>query len=63
MKTKEELTAPEAEAETLTRKPTELTDDELADVTGGVARVIDPTSAAPSGRRPSLDSASSTVQL
>lgn len=36
MKTKEELTALKAEVETMSRKLRDLTEDELAQVTGGV---------------------------
>ncbi len=40
MKTKEELTALKEEVETLNRKLRELTDEELAQVTGGGPKLI-----------------------
>ncbi len=43
MKTKEELNALKAEVETLNKKLAELTDEELAQVSGGLELVNEPT--------------------
>ena len=42
MKTKEELNALKEEAETLNRKPHELSDEELEQVSGGLKQNIHP---------------------
>ena len=51
MKTKEELNALKEEVETLNQKLAELTDEELAQVTGGDDSVLEPPGHDPNERR------------